>query len=36
LLNVLTDTAARDIGLLRDEDTAGLLTGPIDLAGKTL
>lgn len=32
-LGVLADTATRDVGLLAREDTAGLVTGPIDLGG---
>jgi 5-methylcytosine-specific restriction protein A len=34
-LQVLRDTAARDVGILSAEDTEGLLTGPIDLDGTT-
>lgn len=32
---VLEDTAERDVGLLAQEDTAGLLTGAVDLDGTT-
>ena len=32
-LAVLGDTATRDVGLLAREDTAGLLSGPLDLGG---
>ena len=34
-LEVLRDTATRDVGLLAAEDTADLLVGPIDLAAAT-
>lgn len=32
---VLVDTAERDVGLLTQEDTTGLSTGPVDLDGTT-
>jgi 5-methylcytosine-specific restriction protein A len=34
-IQVLKDTAARDVGLLRAEDTDGLITGSVDLDAKT-
>jgi 5-methylcytosine-specific restriction protein A len=33
-LAVLADTATRDVGLLANEDTAGLIRGPLELGGE--
>lgn len=35
-LEVLRDTATRDVGLLADEDISGLVTGPVDLGAGTV